>query len=250
MQRSDGSFSGDEDGEIDTRFTFCALACVDLLRRAQLDLGDDSQRINQEAAISYIERCRNADGGYGAVPGGESHAGQVFCCVGARAIIGDVKKKGVPSKHETDYPSHPDDAGMNLVPSLSLCGAHPSFSSSPLSPSFTDDQLAGWLAWRQLPKVGGLNGRPQKLEDVCYSWWVVSSLAMLGRLSWIDCPALQDFILRCQDEDDGGIADRPGDASDIFHTLFGIAGLALTGYPGLDSIDARFCMPTRFVVDC
>lgn len=72
---------------------------------------------------------------------------------------------------------------------------------------------------------------------------------MLKRLSWIDSQALQAFILRCQDEDDGGIADRPGDASDIFHTLFGIAGLALTGYPGLAPVDARFCMPTRFVLE-
>ena len=32
------------------------------------------------------------------------------------------------------------------------------------------DHLAWWLAERQLPS-GGLNGRPEKLPDVCYSWW-------------------------------------------------------------------------------
>ena len=30
--------------------------------------------------------CRNFDGGFGAVPGAESHAGQIFCCVGALSI--------------------------------------------------------------------------------------------------------------------------------------------------------------------
>lgn len=30
--------------------------------------------------------CRNFDGGFGCVPGAESHAGQVFTCVGALAI--------------------------------------------------------------------------------------------------------------------------------------------------------------------
>ena len=28
-------------------------------------------------------------------------------------------------------------------------------------------------------------GRPEKLPDVCYSWWVLSSLKMIGRLHWI-----------------------------------------------------------------
>lgn len=31
------------------------------------------------------------------------------------------------------------------------------------------DELAWWLCERQLPS-GGLNGRPEKLPDLCYSW--------------------------------------------------------------------------------
>lgn len=59
------------------------------------------------------------------------------------------------------------------------------------------DRLGAWLSERQLPN-GGLNGRPEKLEDVCYSWWVVSSLAMIKRLHWIDGKKLSSFILQCQ----------------------------------------------------
>ena len=59
------------------------------------------------------------------------------------------------------------------------------------------DRLGGWLSERQLEN-GGLNGRPEKLEDVCYSWWVLSSLAMIGRSHWIDGNKLTTFILRCQ----------------------------------------------------
>ncbi|EEQ91901.1 geranylgeranyl transferase type-2 subunit beta [Blastomyces dermatitidis ER-3] len=98
------------------------------------------------------------------------------------------------------------------------------------------DRLGGWLSERQLDN-GGLNGRPEKLEDVCYSWWVASSLAMIGRLHWIDGAKLAAFILRCQDPGEGGIADRPGDMVDVFHTVFGIAGLSLLKYPGLEEVD-------------
>lgn len=54
-------------------------------------------------------------------------------------------------------------------------------------------------------------GRPEKLPDVCYSWWVLASLGMLGKLHWIDAQSLKRFITAAQDVDDGGFADRPGD---------------------------------------
>jgi len=104
------------------------------------------------------------------------------------------------------------------------------------------DKLGGWLAERQLPN-GGLNGRPEKLEDVCYSWWVMSSLAMIDRLHWIDKDKLVGFILSCQDAEGGGISDRPGDAVDVFHTVFGLAGLSLMRYEGLLEVDPVYCMP-------
>lgn len=34
--------------------------------------------------------------------------------------------------------------------------------------------------------------------QVCYSWWCLSCLAILGRLHWIDQQALTRFILYCQ----------------------------------------------------
>lgn len=59
------------------------------------------------------------------------------------------------------------------------------------------DKLGWWLCERQLPS-GGLNGRPEKLPDVCYSWWVLSSLKIMGRLDWISAEKLKQFILSCQ----------------------------------------------------
>ena len=82
------------------------------------------------------------------MPGAESHAGQIFCCVGALAIT----------------------KSLHILES--------------------EDKLAWWLAERQLPN-GGLNGRPEKLEDVCYSWWVLSCLCMLKRQEWIDFKMLE-----------------------------------------------------------
>jgi geranylgeranyl transferase type-2 subunit beta len=106
------------------------------------------------------------------------------------------------------------------------------------------DRTAEWLAERQCPS-GGLCGRPEKLPDVCYSWWVLASLAILGRTHWVDKNSLTQFILASQDDETGGIADRPGDMPDPFHTVFGLSGLSLLNHEELESVDPIFCMTKR-----
>ncbi|EMC91461.1 hypothetical protein BAUCODRAFT_329474 [Baudoinia panamericana UAMH 10762] len=202
-QQPDGTFAGDEWGEIDTRFLFSALYTLSLLGYLPHQRPSEPPLINLPAATAYIKACQNFDGAFGVSPGAESHSGQVFTCVGALYIAGELD-------------SYLGEEGK--------------------------DRLGAWLSERQLPS-GGLNGRPEKLVDVCYSWWVMSSMAMIGRLHWIDKAKLTAFILQCQDPDEGGMADRPGDMVDVFHTVFGVAGLSLLGYPGLVEVDPAYCMP-------
>jgi geranylgeranyl transferase type-2 subunit beta len=112
--------------------------------------------------------------------------------------------------------------------------------------------LAWWLAERQVDS-GGLNGRPEKQADVCYSWWILSVLSILGTVRYISSDHLARFILNCQDNEDGGIADRPDDMVDVFHTFFGIAGLSLTGHlhqegkPECRQIDPVYALPVDVV---
>jgi prenyltransferase beta subunit len=68
QDRVTGAFHGDEWGEVDTRFSYCAVACLSILRR--LDA------IDTQKAKAYVVRCQNLDGGFGRVIGAESHAGQ------------------------------------------------------------------------------------------------------------------------------------------------------------------------------
>jgi geranylgeranyl transferase type-2 subunit beta len=61
LQQPDGSFWGDEWGETDTRFSYCALCALWLLDRMDaVDVG---------AAARYVAACRNFDGGFGSTPG-------------------------------------------------------------------------------------------------------------------------------------------------------------------------------------
>ena len=100
--------------------------------------------------------------------------------------------------------------------------------------------------------LGGLNGRPEKQADVCYSWWILSVLCIIDRLDWISEDKLAGFIAKAQDPDDGGIADRPEDMPDIFHTFFGIAGLSLLRKlpSSYRSIDPIYALPVDVVQRC
>jgi hypothetical protein len=61
LQQPDGSFTGDQWGEVDTRFSYCALLCLGIIGRdAAIDVG---------AAVHYIAQCKNFDGGFGCTPG-------------------------------------------------------------------------------------------------------------------------------------------------------------------------------------
>ena len=82
LQQDDGSFAGDQWGEIDTRFSYCGLSVLSLL--SKISGGLDCIDIGK--AVEYIASCQNMDGGFGSMKGAESHAGQVFCCVGALSI--------------------------------------------------------------------------------------------------------------------------------------------------------------------
>ena len=74
----------EDPSETDTRYSFCAVATLQLLNR--LDA------IDQDKAVDYIIRCQNFDGAFGVREGSESHAGQVFCCVGMLKILDKIEK--------------------------------------------------------------------------------------------------------------------------------------------------------------
>lgn len=124
--------------------------------------------IDIEKAVEFVLKCMNFDGGFGSKPGSESHAGLIYCCVGLLSIT------GIRTRRTHSYTNKYRATGYHLFKYFS---GHLHLIDA--------DRLGWWLCERQLPS-GGLNGRPEKLPDVCYSWWVLSALTILGRLHWID----------------------------------------------------------------
>ena len=103
------------------------------------------------------------------------------------------------------------------------------------------DAAIRWCIERQ---IGGFQGRPNKDEDTCYSFWLGASLAILGASSNIGAEAVGCFA-RCCQFGKGGFSKVPGSYPDVLHSYFACAGLSIAGHAALAPLDARFGISVR-----
>ncbi|GAA5823686.1 hypothetical protein JCM11251_000725 [Rhodosporidiobolus azoricus] len=216
-----------------------------------LAMQDSLSVLNVDKIVSYILSLRDpARGSFAGDSWGEHATRFTFCGIAALSLLNRLDDLGQDGKDKTVEfieKCKNFDGGFGMVEGAESHAAYVWVCVGALAildrlDIVDSDTLCWWLCERQLPN-GGLNGRPEKLEDVCYSWWALASLAILGRSHWIDGNKLSEFILSAQDPDKGGIADRPEDMADVWHTVFGLAGLSLLDYPGLQDVDPVYCMP-------
>ncbi|XP_073046649.1 geranylgeranyl transferase type-2 subunit beta 1-like isoform X1 [Primulina eburnea] len=216
-----------------------------------LALFDKIDVLDAEKVSNYIAGLQNEDGSFSGDMWGEVDTRFSYIALCSLALLHRLDKINVEAAVKYIVSCKNLDGGFGCTPgaeshagqifccvgALAITGALHHIDK---------DLLGWWLCERQVIS-GGLNGRPEKLPDVCYSWWVLSSLIMIDRVHWIDKKKLVQFILDCQDKENGGISDRPDDAVDVFHTYFGVAGLSLLEYPGLKPIDPAYALPVDVV---
>lgn len=209
-------------------------------------LGDERLYMLEQFVLSN----QKPDGSFQGDKFGEIDTRFVYTAIFCLSILHKLRKEVVDPAVSYIVKCYNFDGGFGLNPgaeshaaqvftciaTLAIVGKLDALSDSQL------EDVAIWLSERQVPE-GGLNGRPSKLPDVCYSWWVLSPLSILGKSNWINFSKLTEFILQCQDPHKGGISDRPDNEVDVFHTNFGLAGLSLMGFENLNPIDPVYCMP-------
>ncbi|KAJ1644568.1 Rab geranylgeranyltransferase [Coemansia asiatica] len=245
-QNSDGGFGGHTNHDSHLLYTMSAVQILVMF--------DELERVDADKVVGYVLSLQ--DPVTGEVSGdswGEKDTRFAFISLAILSFFGSIDKINVDGVVKYVQGSMNYDGGFGSEPGGESHSAQVFTCLAALAIArklelVDRERLSRWLAERQL-KSGGLNGRPQKLEDVCYSWWVLSSLKILDRVHWVDCSRLCEFILSAQDTVGGGIADRPGDMADVYHTCFGIAGLSLAGYKGfpLVHVDPVYCMPVSVV---
>lgn len=179
LQQEDGCFFGDKWGEIDTRFSFCALATLKLLKR----LGD----INLNKAVDFVMACNNQiDGGFGSKPGSESHSAYVYCCVGSLAIAGQLNRIDKDQLgwwlSERQLPS----GGLNGRPEKlpDLCYSWWCLSSMKMIDQMHRidyQRLVTYILACQDEEVGGFSDRPGNIIDLYHTMFGIASLSLISQ---------------------------------------------------------------------
>ena len=107
------------------------------------------------------------------------------------------------------------------------------------------------LKWCSMRLNEGFNGRPDKKDDTCYTFWVGATLKLLNddkeETSFANAEILHclDFVLSTQDGITGGLAKWPELSPDPLHTYLGLAGLALAPFAGLRPVDPQLNITKR-----
>ncbi|KAG0679485.1 hypothetical protein C6P40_005335 [Pichia californica] len=178
MQLSDGSFQGDQFGEVDTRFVYNAIQCLILLEELTPEIADP--------AVEWIIRCQNFDGCFGMVPGSESHAAQAFTCVGVLAMTNSLDK--LPKKELLEWwlsDRQVDNGGLNGRPEKLPDVCYSWWVLSTLAMlgklNYIDGvKLEKFILDCQDSDKGGISDRKDKEVDVYHTYFGICGLSLLG----------------------------------------------------------------------
>ncbi|VDD75095.1 unnamed protein product [Mesocestoides corti] len=191
LQNPDGSFMGDKWGEVDSRFSFCAIASLSLLGVIPTDSRDFTQPlegVDIHMAVDFLVRCQNRDGGFGTRPGSESHAGQAYCVVGALSLLGQLRmldigkaawwlaERQLPSGGLNGRPGKQPDVCYSwwVLATLTILGRLMWINAA---------ELTKFIFASQDTETGGISDRPGNYPDPFHTLFGLAGLSLLSRLN-------------------------------------------------------------------
>jgi geranylgeranyl transferase type-2 subunit beta len=247
--RKSHSFGGNTGHEGHLLYTLSALQIL-----ALSDELHSSERLvaNRENIAQFVASLQQPDGSFvGDTVALEIDTRFTYCALQSLALLDALDRVDLQAAADYILLCRNIDGGFGSCPGAESHAGQVFCCVAALAicrqlPRIDTGLLGWWLSERQVDS-GGLNGRPEKQADVCYSWWILSALSITGQVNYINVDKLAAYILNCQDDEDGGIADRPDDMADVFHTFFGIAGLDLLGFLKYRQIDPIYALPTDVV---
>ncbi|KZO96764.1 terpenoid cyclases/Protein prenyltransferase [Calocera viscosa TUFC12733] len=206
--------------------TYTALLSLAILR-------DDFSRLDRRRLIAFLKQTQLADGSFEPWLG-SGEGGDVRIIYGALAICRMLNSwTGIDLQSTVAYiqACRAHDGGYGQTPHAEANGgatycavAALELASQPLQGKERDHTLS-WLAHRQ---KDGFQGRTEKEQDACYSFWCGAAIALLGSADLVDRDSNAQFLMGCQFKL-GGFAKAIGEFPDPLHTYLSMAALSI--YP-------------------
>lgn len=198
-------------------------------------LGDDLSRVNRKGVLESVANLQRDDGSFQCIAVGSEHDMRfLYCACVICHLLNDwssLNKDKAVSYIESCIAY---DGGISLLPGQeghggsTFCAVAALLLMDCLSDTLDKDgrrqRLIHWCTHRQ---VGGMQGRPNKAEDTCYSYWIGATLTLLGKNDLLDHEQLQNYVLSCQTKM-GGFSKILGAYPDILHAFYSMSYLSLS----------------------
>ncbi|CAG8735421.1 26149_t:CDS:10 [Dentiscutata erythropus] len=238
-------------------------------------LGHDITQELISRGVTTISKLQNVTGGFGGGPGQISHAAVTYAAVNTIAILGTKEAYDLIDREnlykwfmklkqpdgsfimheggEVDIRCQAFDGGIGGEPGLEAHGGYAFCGLAAMEILGKTDlldipSLFRWASSLQMKLEGGFQGRPNKLVDGCYSFWVGALFPVLEAIMTrqqlkkndanckeldeyiaqplFDREALQEYLLIACQNHKGGLIDKPKRSPDYYHTCYCLSGLS------------------------
>ncbi|GAV74630.1 Prenyltrans domain-containing protein/Prenyltrans_2 domain-containing protein [Cephalotus follicularis] len=245
MKDPSGAFRMHDKGESDVRACYTAISVASVL-----NILDDELVQN---VGNYILSCQTYEGGIAGEPGSEAHGGYTFCGLATMILVNEVNRldlaaliewvvfrQGVEGGFQGRTNKLVDgcysfwqggifallqrlDFAKPLVLSYAGEGYHDSDSSQTTEASDISEEEESLNLTLSHVTCHSKQRGPQNFNDVGYSF--IKGHVEIGPL--FQSMALQQYILLCSQEQQGGLRDKPGKPRDYYHTCYCLSGLSV-----------------------
>lgn len=215
-------------------------------------LGDDLSKVNKKGILAGLRQLQLSDGSFCPTPeNSENDMRFIYCASCISYFLSDWSGMDVELSIDYIRKSLTYEGAFAQGPGLE---AHGGSTFCAVASLVLMDRLYDTLSPRELKKLkqwclfrqqSGFQGRPNKPVDTCYSFWVGATLELLGCYHMTDFAENLDFLMETQDGIVGGFGKWPDSNPDALHAYFGVCGLSLMKFQGLNLVHPAFNISQR-----
>lgn len=231
MKDPSGGFRMHNAGEIDVRACYTAISVASVLNILDKELVKN--------VGNYILSCQTYEGGIAGEPGSEAHGGYTFCGLATMILINEADRLDLASLLDWVVFRQGVEFGFQGRTNKLVDGCYSFWQGGVFAlirrlPSKFGERLK--ITEESTQTVGTSNLSDQENDLGSSSTSDEKELNDVG-ISFIRRPAeldplfqpvaLQQYILWCCQEQEGGFKDKPGKHRDFYHTCYCLSGLSV-----------------------
>ena len=218
-------------------------------------LGDDFSRVDRISISKGLQKMQQPDGSFTAsFEAAENDMRFVYCACVVADMINDWSGIDKAATVEFILSSVTYEGAFGQRPHLEAHGGSTYCAVASLAimghlndGTITKDIKDRAIRWCVLRLNEGFQGRPNKPDDTCYTFWIGAALRLLVSPEDNIEPIIKaiaikshQFVLSTQDAIIGGMAKWPDMTSpDPLHTYLGLSGMSLFLEPGQNAYGLR-----------